>query len=168
MDNSSHQTKNCYKCNIAKSMDNFSKDRSTRDGLQARCKRCAAEYKHNNENKLKRHRTKYEKTKKLNDPLYKLRTDIRSLINLVLRRKVYTSRSKIYVILGCSYQEFKAYIENQFLPGMTWDNRELWHLDHILPVSLGENEEEIIALNHHTNFQPLWAEDNIRKGNEVI
>jgi hypothetical protein len=50
---------------------------------------------------------------------------------------------------------------------MSWSNRELWHLDHIYPVSKALNEEHLIQLNHYTNFQPLWAEDNIRKGNKI-
>ena len=51
---------------------------------------------------------------------------------------------------------------------MSWDNRIEWHLDHIIPISLATTEEEIIKLNHYTNFQPLWAEENIRKGNKVL
>lgn len=49
---------------------------------------------------------------------------------------------------------------------MNWSNQGIWHLDHIKPISLATTEEEVIALNHYTNFQPLWAEDNLRKGNK--
>jgi hypothetical protein len=70
--------------------------------------------------------------------------------------------------LGCSYDEFKVHIEKQFLEGMTWANHGKWHLDHIIPVSYGLNESEVIALNHYTNFQPLWATDNMSKGNRYI
>lgn len=51
---------------------------------------------------------------------------------------------------------------------MSLDNYGDWHLDHILPISLAENEEDVIKLNHYTNFQPLWAIDNFKKGNKVI
>ena len=50
---------------------------------------------------------------------------------------------------------------------MSFDNYGKWHLDHIYPVSLANTEEEIIKLNHYTNFQPLWAEENIRKRNRL-
>ena len=29
-----------------------------------------------------------------------------------------------------------------------------------------KTEEEIVSLNHYTNFQPLWAADNIAKGSK--
>jgi hypothetical protein len=51
---------------------------------------------------------------------------------------------------------------------MTWDNHGEWHYDHIYPVSLAENETHLIELNHYTNFQPLWAIDNIQKGCKII
>lgn len=37
-----------------------------------------------------------------------------------------------------------------------------------VPVSLGKTEEEIIRLNHYTNFQPLWKKDNIIKSDKVL
>jgi len=51
---------------------------------------------------------------------------------------------------------------------MTWENQGLWHMDHIYPVSRATDEEHLIKLNHYTNFQPLWAEDNIKKSNKII
>ena len=48
---------------------------------------------------------------------------------------------------------------------MTWENHGLWHYDHITPVSWALTEDEVIKLNHFTNFQPKWAKDNLTKGN---
>ena len=47
---------------------------------------------------------------------------------------------------------------------MTFENYGSWHLDHIKPLALAESEEDVILLNHYTNFQPLWAIDNFKKG----
>ena len=47
---------------------------------------------------------------------------------------------------------------------MSWENQGKWHLDHIIPISSAKTEEDVIRLNHYTNFQPLWAEDNFKKG----
>ena len=78
----------------------------------------------------------------------------------------YSKKSRTYDILGIDYEEFKIYIENQFLEGMTWGNHGKWHLDHKIPISWGKTEEEVIKLNHYTNFQPLWTCDNLSKGNK--
>ena len=84
-----------------------------------------------------------------------------------MRRLGYKKTSKTAEILGCSFEEFKVHIENQFIDGMSWDNYPEWEYDHIYPISLAESEEHLLQLNHYTNFQPLWAEDNIRKGNKL-
>jgi len=49
---------------------------------------------------------------------------------------------------------------------MTWKNHGEWHFDHIKPISLAKTEQELIELNHYTNFQPLWAKINIIKSNK--
>ena len=50
---------------------------------------------------------------------------------------------------------------------MSWDNKGEWENDHIIPVSLGDNEDEIIELSHYTNRQPLWAMDNKLKSDKI-
>jgi hypothetical protein len=37
------------------------------------------------------------------------------------------------------------------------------HIDHRLPLSAANTEEEILVLNHHRNLQPMWAADNMAK-----
>jgi len=113
-----------------------------------------------------RQRRKKERLK--NDTLFKLETAIRDSINNSLGRNFYTKNSRTYEILGCSFEEFKNYIESKFEPWMNWNNhgkytgnyRETWQYDHIIPISFGRTEEEIIKLNHYTNFQPLCSRVN--------
>jgi hypothetical protein len=107
------------------------------------------------------------KKRKKNDSLFKVTYNTRRLIRGCFRNKGYTKKSKTYQILGCTYKEFKEHLERQFTKGMTWENYGEWHLDHIYPVSLAENEEELVKLNHYTNFQPLWAEENLKKSNKI-
>lgn len=74
-------------------------------------------------------------------------------------------------ILGCSIEQFRIYISSKFVDGMTLKNhgngKGKWHLDHIIPISSATTEEEVIKLNHYTNFQPLWQIDNLRKSNKL-
>jgi hypothetical protein len=121
-----------------------------------------------NKEKITKRNYNYKKTKLKEDSLFYFENSIRNVIYGSLYRHNYTKKSKTYKILGCSYEEFKHYIEKQFVEGMSWDNQGEWHLDHIYPVSLATNEEEIIKLNHYTNFQPLWAIDNLKKSNKII
>jgi len=52
---------------------------------------------------------------------------------------------------------------------MTWKNygRNGWHIDHIIPVSKFDLtcDAHVRACFHHSNMQPLWEADNIRKKN---
>ena len=70
-------------------------------------------------------------------------------------------------ILGCTIDEFKSYIESKFKKGMTFENYGEWHLDHIIPLATAKTTEDVIKLCHYTNFQPLWAEDNLKKGAKI-
>jgi hypothetical protein len=75
-------------------------------------------------------------------------------------------------IIGCSSEEFKTHIEKQFTEGMSWNNYNEWHLDHIKPISMFNlivddklDETEVKKANHYTNLRPLWAKDNLSKSN---
>jgi len=117
--------------------------------------------------KNKEKRNKNQAKRKLIDPLFKLKCNTYNLIYISIKKQGYSKKSKTYQILGCTFEEFKLHLENQFTEGMSWENQGEWHLDHIYPVSLAKNEDELIKLNHYTNFQPLWAIDNIKKSNKI-
>lgn len=108
--------------------------------------------------------SKYLRKRRKEDPLFALIGRIRARINESLRINGYTKRSKTHEIIGCSWEFLKGYIESQFLPGMSWENRSEWHLDHKTPLASAKTEEDVIKLNHYTNLRPLWAKDNLTKG----
>lgn len=109
------------------------------------------------------------------DQLFKLNRRLGSLIRLNFKRKTISKKSTVLKIIGCSYQDFKIYIERQFKPWMNWENHGMyngtlnygWDLDHIIPISKAKTEKDIYELNHYTNFQPLDSYINryIKKGN---
>lgn len=77
-------------------------------------------------------------------------------------------RSSEYV--GCSWAELKSHLEQTFPEGATWDNRHLWQIDHIIPISSFDslNESHQKMCWHWTNLQVLWTRDNIAKSNSVL
>jgi hypothetical protein len=100
-----------------------------------------------------------------NDPLFKLTYNLRSLISNSIKKQGLSKTNRTATILGCDFEFFQLYMEMQFKPGMSWDNHGEWHIDHKTPISWAKTEEEVIKLNHYTNLQPLWAVENIQKGN---
>jgi len=106
--------------------------------------------------------------KKLKNPLFKVSSNLRTRLWHALKLNKWFKVDKFTIYVGCTLEELRQYLESKFQPGMTWDNygRYGWHIDHIKPLSIAVSEEELLKLNHYTNLQPLWAKDNIRKGNK--
>lgn len=124
---------------------------------------------YNNENKDKIN--EYRNKKHSTDIMYKLRKNVRNLIGNSIRNNNFKKLSKTEQILGCTFEEFKTYLESKFEPWMTWDNRgnwngvasepnTAWDIDHIIPLVTATNETELIKLNHYTNLQPLCSYTN--------
>ena len=133
-------------------------------------------YNEKNKECLKEYRKQYSKNRRQNDPLYKLNRNIRSMISRSIKEKHFSKDTRSEEILGCSWVEFKQYLESQFEPWMTWDNygatkvvstNTTWDVDHIIPLTSGVTEEDMIRLNHYTNLRPLCSYYNrfIKAGN---
>ena len=105
------------------------------------------------------------------DFIFKYSHNIRNLIRGSFKRGckgVYKKGLKTENILGCSIDFFIEYISNKLKNGMTLENHGEWHLDHIIPIATAQSEDELIKLNHYTNFQPLWSKENLKKGSKII
>lgn len=102
------------------------------------------------------------------DNLFKVRQSIRKTISSSFRNTSFRKSSKTAIILGCTFEDFKLYLESNFEPWMTWENKGLyngelnygWDIDHKIPVSSATTEEELVKLNHYTNLQPLCSKIN--------
>lgn len=168
--------KKCRKCNKTKSAEEFSKHSKVKDGLKNKCKSCVREYnKKNSEyirkrnleyfHKIDKHKRKFrEKIRRKEDPIFRLKNNIRSRTAMAIREKGYTKKSKTQEILGCDWLKLKEHLENQFREGMTWDNYGKWHVDHIIPYACATTEEQVLKVSKYTNLQPLWEEENLIKG----
>ena len=127
------------------------------------------EYKVEQKNKDNERRKLRWKNKWENNELFAIKHRLRTLVRNSFRKKGYNRfESRTEEIVGISYNEFKVYMESKFVNGMSWENRGEWHIDHIIPLSAAKSQEELIALSHYTNLQPLWAMDNLKKGGKII
>jgi len=90
---------------------------------------------------------------------------LRNRYNQALKRLQTQKTTSVTKLAGCSISDLRAHIETQFQPGMTWDNwaRDGWHLDHIKPIASFDRPDHPDCW-HYSNLQPLWAEDNLKKG----
>lgn len=118
------------------------------------------EYQKNNKDK----RNQYETERKRSDINYKMRCNLSTRICAVLKGK--NKSLPTMMLVGCEIDYLMFHLQCQFTKGMTWDNYGEWHIDHIKPCAsfdlskLSEQEKCF----HYTNLQPLWAEDNLKKG----
>ncbi len=108
----------------------------------------------------------WQKNKIKNDPNFHMRKRISNRVRGLLSGKVKNSSS--LDLLGCSAPELLKHIESLFVDGMSWDNRSLWHIDHIRPCSSFDltdvNQQKCCF--HFSNLQPLWAMDNMIKSDK--
>lgn len=113
--------------------------------------------------------TAYASARRKVDVEYKLSLNLRNRLYMAIRRN-YKSGSAV-ADLGCSVADLKLYLESKFTPGMTWDTwgPKGWHIDHITPLSAFDlrNRDQLKTACHFSNLQPMWARDNISKGNRL-
>ena len=122
-----------------------------------------------NQDKLREQNAEKERNYRSQKTNRALGSALRCRMRAVLRG---TSASAGMVeLLGCSVEQLRQHLYDQFLPGMTWENwgREGWHIDHILPCAHFDlnSEDEQQKCFHFTNLRPLWATDNLKKGASV-
>ena len=100
--------------------------------------------------------------------MFKIKDNLRSRASHMFYNMKINKFTNTENLLGGSYEEAKKHIEEQFIEGMSWDNYGEWHIDHIIPLALAQTKEQAIMLFHYKNTQPLWAEDNERKGSKIL
>ena len=104
-----------------------------------------------------------------NDFQYKLKIGLRDRLRKALHGN-YKNGSAVKD-LGCSIDELKIHLESKFQSGMSWDNYGFygWHIDHIVPLASFDltDRKQFLEVCHYTNLQPLWAKDNLSKGDSI-
>jgi len=130
------------------------------------------EYRVKNKDKISKTSQKWYKTKYDTDLSFRMKNILQKRIAACVRG-YHKSQSTIQ-LLGCSIEDFKTHIENQFHKDsrMSWETYgpKGWHIDHIIPCAsfdLSDPEQQKICF-HYTNLRPLWWDENIAKGSKII
>lgn len=131
-----------------------------------------------NRDKIKAYRAKPEikaqannrqKARRASEPLYKLSQNLRNSIGKSFKNKGWKKSSRTEKILGCGYNDLRTHLISTAIKNYgIFDPTLSYEIDHIVPISLARNEEEMIKLNHHTNLQYLTKVDNIAKSDKVF
>ena len=148
------------------------------------------EYRLNNKEKLKEQRKIYQKTipthirtehnrkyRQKNKKKYnqwqleyirknKQRFIYKSVLTNFISRFMIKKINSTSEMLGYDAKKFKERIECQFKNGMSWNNYGKWQIDHKKPVSLFNLNTPPHIVNALCNLQPMWAKDNLKKGNK--
>lgn len=123
-------------------------------------------YRDNNRDRVRKSAREYVGRRRDADDNYRLRSALRSRIHAALNSKGVRKLSRTELLLGCTIQFLRGYLEARFQPGMTWENYGTWHVDHIMPCDaydLRDTAQQMACFNYK-NLQPLWGSENVRKG----
>ena len=109
------------------------------------------------------HRSYTTERKKV-DIGFRLLKQMRSRMSTALKGNYKSARTM--ELTGCTMEFLRAHLESKFEDGMSWDNYGVWHVDHIIACAnfdLSDPEQQRICF-HYTNLQPMWGEQNLKKG----
>jgi hypothetical protein len=166
------ESKNFYTKNKEKELERHrKKSKNFRLNNREKALNKLYDWKSKNKDHINEYAKKYYHNRKKQDSLFILTRRARAVVISSFKRACngrYIKGNKTEDILGCSFFEFMNFIENLFKEGMSFNNYGEWELDHKIPISSAKNEEEIIKLNHYSNFQPLWKLENRLKSNKII
>lgn len=170
------EKRKCKQCDETKDITEFRKCRSYK-GRQSYLHTCYDCYKSNGHKQIPEAKEIVKKNKpiKITDSEKVIRIKLSNNFAARIRNAIKKDLDGSWIsFMPYDIKELKEHIENQFLPGMSWDNynHETWHIDHILPVSSftfsSYIDEEFQKCWSLKNLQPLWALDNLKKSNKII
>jgi hypothetical protein len=102
------------------------------------------------------------------DPNRRMAATLRKQLNRWVKKS--SGRHSTKELLGCSFAEFRAWIESRFKRGMKWDNYgRVWHIDHVMPCCAFDltRPEQVRVCFHFTNLQPMFARANLSKNRKI-
>lgn len=162
-------TKICKSCNKEKLISEYYIDNGYYRGNCKDCEKAIkVEYRKDpiNKKQLRLYHRKYKNNRRKNDPAFRLRCDIPTIIRRSIKKKYYND--SIWNYLPYTPIELKEHLEKQFDDKMSWDNHgTYWHIDHIIPKVAfhydSETHPDFIKCWRLENLRPLRADENMKK-----
>ena len=124
-------------------------------------------YRLNNPERFRQSQRDYKRKRYGQDAEYRLVMQLRARLSKVVGRS--SEVSAAIAQCGCTAKELLRKLESQFLPGMGWEDRSAWHIDHIYPVSAinPKDRRQVLAVNNWRNLRPVWPDENRSKSDSV-
>lgn len=99
---------------------------------------------------------------KKNYPKLRFKKLLSDRLRKALKRGGASKTRRTHILIGCSIQELRDFLESKFTTGMSWENYGEWHIDHKKPCAAFDlsDENQQLQCFHYSNLQPLWAKDN--------
>ena len=155
-----HECKNCRneKNSEKRSLNNEEYNRKNREHYER------------NKEKINETRRKNLQRRREEDPQYNIKMALHVRLYDAVKHQKGIKSLKTLELLGCTVDQLCTFLEAEFTEGMTWENYGDWHIDHMRPcasfdLTIPEEQQKCF---HWTNLQPLWAQDNIRKGAKIV
>ena len=118
------------------------------------------------------YRNNYERTRKVNDPIYKLIGNFRTAIYTVIKENDMSKYDHYFEMLGYTQEDLVSHLGSLLTDGMTWDNYGGWHVDHKLPIDSfnfkTSKDSEFKKCWSLDNLQPMWGGENLSKGTKIL
>ena len=183
------EKRKCSRCGIEKLYEEFHLNKAKPKGRRAECRVCTSNYGHEYRKRPKARKAKaiYSFQWRKNNPdrarkdrrarhkkyYNTLKGNLNSRISAAIRGALVNGKNGRHweSLVGYTIDQLKKHIEKNFLPGMNWENRNLWHIDHKIPI-LAFNFEKAEDLDFKRcwslkNLQPLESKQNMIKNSRI-
>lgn len=117
----------------------------------------------------KKYQSVYKSRRRRENPQVKLMEWLRTFVNRALWNVGAKKRFRRIEMVGCTLAELKSHLESQFESWMNWQNRDKWHVDHIVPIKAFDltNTDEQKWCFYYKNLRPLERSLNQAKSGSV-
>jgi hypothetical protein len=105
----------------------------------------------------------------ISDVNYSIKKRLGARLRLAMRRAKAKKSYPTMELVGCEMPVLLSHLESHFKEGMSWDNRDQWHIDHYIPCdafNLADEAEQKLCF-HYLNLRPEWGPDNCSKQDKL-